>query len=79
MWRTWELEVLAKHIDDDMPALFVIDVDGEGGDRIVRQRHKRWLSRLLWLWFLSSRARAWHIGKCGKVRGGRWLSFTKMG
>lgn len=58
---TWELQVLAKRVDDNVPPFLMIDVDGEGGDGIVRQRHERLLNRFLWLWLLSPRARTGHV------------------
>jgi len=61
--------VLAKHVDDDAPPFFMIDVDGEAGDGIVRQRNKRWLNRFLWLWLLSPGTRTWHIREHGEDEG----------
>jgi len=65
--------MLAKHVDDDMPPFLMIDIVGECGDGIVRQRHKRWLNRFLWLWFLPSRTWTWHTCKYGETKGGGWL------
>jgi len=66
--------MLAKHVDDDMPSFLMIDIDGECGDGIVRQRHERWLGRFLWLWLLSSRTWTWHTDKHGETKGGGWLT-----
>lgn len=61
--------MLAKHIDDDMPSFFIVDIDDESRNGVVRQGHKRRPNGfLLWLWFLSSRAWTWHICKHGEVR-----------
>ena len=68
--HTWELQVLAKHVNDDMPPFLMIDIVGECGDGIVRQRYERRLSRFLGLWFLSFRAWTGHTGKHGKTKGG---------
>lgn len=72
-WRTWELQVLAEHIDDNMPPFLMVDVGGEGRDWVIRQRHKRWLNRILWfwLWFRLLSPRAWTGHLCGLRDGGR--------
>ena len=67
--------MLAKHVDDDVPSFLLIDIDGECGDGIVRQRHKRGLDRFLRFWFLSPRTRARHICKHGKIKG--WVQLRR--
>lgn len=69
--------MLAKRVDDDVPSFLMIDVDGERGDGVVRQRHKRWLNRFLWLWLLSLRAWARHVDEHGKTKGGGLLNVER--
>lgn len=53
--------MLAKHVYDDVPSFFIVDVDDECGDGIVCQGHKRRLDVFLWFLFLSFSAWAGHI------------------
>jgi hypothetical protein len=63
--------MLAKDGDDDVPSFFIVDVDDECGDGIVRQGHKRRVDGFfLWLWFLSFRTWAGHI--CQEGKDGGW-------
>ena len=62
--------MLAKHVNDDVPSFFVVDVDDECGDGIVRQGHKRGVGEwFLRLWFLPSRARSGHSCRKEKDEG----------